>query len=234
MFIVNDGPPISQEQPSNTVFSFTVKESSPETVHRDCNPCYLVKPASSFHDLLLAGLPSLRQQAMALTRNRADADDLVQASVANALVAEGSFEIGTNFKAWITRILRNRFLSNIRVRREHVELDEAPLDQLGRSGGQEDHVAVQDLRRLLARLPADQRHSLLLVSVYGLSYDQASAHLGVPVGTLKCRVFRARAQLRLWESGIRAATAPAKKSVKSSAKPARPKLQNPSLSDCVE
>ena len=193
-----------------------------------------VEPTASFHDMLLAALPSLRQQAMALARNRADADDLVQAAITNALAAEGSFEIGTNFKAWITRILRNRFLSNIRSRREFVELDDAPMEQLGRSGGQEANIAVQDLRRLLARLPADQRHCLLLISVYGLSYDQVSARLGVPVGTFKCRVFRARTQLRRWETGMPEPTVYPKKSTKPPGQTIDPALAGFSMGDREE
>jgi RNA polymerase sigma-70 factor (ECF subfamily) len=154
-----------------------------------------------FDTLLLAVLPSLRQQAMALTRHRADAEDLVQATVTNALAAQDSFQVGTNFRAWMTRILRNRFFSNVRSRRTMVDLDAAPPSLFGRSGGQEETIAVQELQRHLARLPANQRQILLMISVDGLSYDDASEHLGVAAGTLKCRVFRARAQLQDWMLG---------------------------------
>ncbi len=155
----------------------------------------------TFHDLLLANLRALRQQAMALTRNRADADDLVQATVVNALAAQASFTLGTNFRAWTTRILRNRFFSNIRARREMVAIDDAPVARLACSGGQEENIAMQELRRNLARLSADDRLLLMMISVQGLSYEQASAELGVPVGTLKCRVFRARKRLQAWMLG---------------------------------
>ncbi|MDB5413378.1 MAG: polymerase subunit sigma-70 [Rubritepida sp.] len=158
-------------------------------------------PVPSFHDLLLATLPSLRQQALALTRHRADAEDLVQAAVTNALAAQASFEPGTNFRAWMTRIMRNRFFSNFRRRRETVDLDDAPASLMGRSGGQEENIAMKELRANLARLPADQRLVLLMISVQGLSYEEASAQLGVAVGTLKCRVFRARKQLKIWMMG---------------------------------
>jgi RNA polymerase sigma-70 factor (ECF subfamily) len=162
----------------------------------------------TFHALLLATLPSLRQQALALTRHRADAEDLVQAAVTNALAAQASFIPGTNFRAWMTRILRNRFFSNLRRRRETVELDDAPAASLARSGGQEDNIAMQELRRNLARLPADHRLALLMISVQGLSYDEVSATLGVAVGTLKCRVFRARKLLQRWMLGEEAQAAP--------------------------
>lgn len=155
----------------------------------------------SFNSLLLAVLPSLRQQAMALTRNRADAEDLVHSAVANALAAHESFEIGTNFRAWMTRILRNRFFSNIRRQREMVDIDDAPASHLGRSGSQEESIEIQDLWRHLGRLPSDQSAILMMISVEGFSYDEASKHLGVAVGTLKCRVFRARTQLQNWMLG---------------------------------
>lgn len=178
-------------------------------------------PMPSFHDLLLAALPSLRQQALALTRHRADAEDLVQAAVTNALAAQHSFEPGTNFRAWMTRIMRNRFFSNFRRRRETVDLDDAPSSLMGRSGGQEESIAFKELRANLARLPADQRLVLMMISVQGLSYEEASAQLGVAVGTLKCRVFRARKQLRAWMLGEDEA-APAPAAAKRSSRQAAP------------
>jgi RNA polymerase sigma-70 factor (ECF subfamily) len=185
-------------------------------------------PASSFHDLLLAALPSLRQQALALTRHRADAGDLVQAAVTNALAAQHSFEPGTNFRAWMTRIMRNRFFSNFRRRRETVDLEEAPSSLMGRSGGQEESVAFKELRANLARLPADQRLVLLMISVQGVSYEEASAQLGVAVGTLKCRVFRARRQLRIWMLGEdEAPAAPSRASRRPSGDPAEGGLRPP-------
>lgn len=163
-------------------------------------------PSVPFHDLMVAALPQLRQQAFALTRNRADADDLVQAAVTNALSAQHSFMPGTNFKAWMSRILRNRFLSDMRRRRETVEVDEAPPEAFARAASQEDSIALQELRRNLARLPADQRLALMMVTVQGMSYEEVSAELGVAVGTLKCRVFRARKQLQTWLLGEDAAS----------------------------
>ncbi|HYF06504.1 MAG TPA: sigma factor, partial [Acetobacteraceae bacterium] len=72
--------------------------------------------SDSFHDQMIAILPKLRVQALALSRNRSAADDLVQEAVAKALAARDSFEEGTNFSAWMHRILRNTFISWIRRR----------------------------------------------------------------------------------------------------------------------
>jgi RNA polymerase sigma-70 factor, ECF subfamily len=154
-----------------------------------------------FHSQILAVLPSLRQQALALTRNRPDADDLVQTAVASAIAAKGSFEPGTNFRAWMSSILRNRFLSDCRRRRPTTPIDDAPSAFLARSGGQEESLAMKELRHHLGRLAPDHRLILIMISVQGLSYDEASEQLGIPAGTLKARVSRARAQLRVWMLG---------------------------------
>ncbi|MDB5396042.1 MAG: polymerase subunit sigma-70 [Rhodospirillales bacterium] len=190
-----------------------------------------VETDPSFQTLLLSVLPSLHKHALALTRHRADAEDLVQAAVASALAAQDSFCAGTNFNAWMTRILRNRFFSNVRRRRTIVDLDDVPPSQLGRSGGQEDNLAIQDLRRHMLRLPANQRLILLMISVDGISYEDASVYLGVAAGTLKCRVFRARAQLQLWMLGVEVAAdatkAPARRRGKRPASPAVIYYPNP-------
>lgn len=163
-----------------------------------------------FHDLVIAALPSLRQQALALTRNRSDADDLVQTAVANALAAKGSFQPGTNFRAWMGSILRNRFLSDCRRKRPTASIEDAPPAALARSGGQEESLAMKELNLQLARLPADQRLLLMMISVQGVSYEDASLQMGVPVGTLKARVSRTRAQLRSWILGEEIARPPAR------------------------
>ena len=155
----------------------------------------------SFHDQLVALLPRLRVQAVSMTRNRADADDLVQAAVSNALAAQNSFTPGTNFGAWMFRILRNRFLSDIRRRRDTCDMDNAPAEALARPAAQEDSLALRELRMRLADLPADHRTALLLVTVQGMSYEEAAEVMGCAVGTAKCRVFRARRQLEAWLTG---------------------------------
>ncbi|MBR0664785.1 sigma-70 family RNA polymerase sigma factor [Roseomonas hellenica] len=154
-----------------------------------------------FHNELVANLPRLKVQAIALTRNRADADDLVQAAVTNALAHQHTFQPGTHFSAWIYRILRNRFLSDRRAYRETVELEDAPGSALARAASQEESFACSELRRQLARLPADQRAALVMVGVQGMSYAEIAEATGCAEGTVKCRVFRARRQLEVWMLG---------------------------------
>jgi RNA polymerase sigma-70 factor (ECF subfamily) len=150
---------------------------------------------SDFHADLVALLPKLRIQALALTRNRAAADDLVQDAAMSALAAQDSFTPGTNFKAWMSRILRNRFISDLRKRRDITDIDDAPPASLAQQAGQEDRLALQELQRALGELLPLQREALFMVVLQGMSYEEVSAATNCAIGTAKSRVFRARRYL---------------------------------------
>jgi RNA polymerase sigma-70 factor (ECF subfamily) len=155
----------------------------------------------SFHDQVIAILPKLRVQALALTRNRASAEDLVQDAVCNALSAQDSFIPGTNFPAWMHRILRNRFISNLRKRRDTTDIDDVPASVFATNAPHEDRLALKELARAMARLPSDQREALVMVVIHGMSYEALAEATGCAVGTAKSRVFRARRQLETWLMG---------------------------------
>ena len=155
----------------------------------------------SFHDQVISILPKLRIQALALTRNRSAAEDLVQDAVCNALSAHASFIPGTNFPAWMHRILRNRFISNLRKRRDTTDIDDVPQSTFATEAAHEDRLALKELGRAMTRLPADQREALLMVVVHGMSYEARAETTGCAVGTAKSRVFRARRQLEAWLLG---------------------------------
>jgi RNA polymerase sigma-70 factor (ECF subfamily) len=165
-----------------------------------------------FHDLLVALLPKLRVQALALTRNRAAAEDLVQDAVANALAAQDSFTPGTNFAAWMHRILRNRFISTLRKQRETTDIEDLPTSAFAVGAAHEDRMVLKELSRALGRLPADQREALFMVVLQGLSYEEVASATGCAVGTAKSRVFRARRQLQAWLLGEERPAAPAARS----------------------
>ncbi len=156
---------------------------------------------STFHDQIIAILPKLRIQALALTRNRAAAEDLVQDAVCNALSAQQSFIPGTNFPAWMHRILRNRFISNLRKRRDTTDIDDVPSSVFASEAPHEDRLALKELAQAMTRLPADQREALVMVVVHGMSYEALAESTGCAVGTAKSRVFRARRQLESWLLG---------------------------------
>jgi RNA polymerase sigma-70 factor (ECF subfamily) len=157
--------------------------------------------SGEFHTQLVALVPKLRIQALALTRNRAAAEDLVQDAVANALAAQDSFTPGTNFAAWMHRILRNRFISTLRKQRETTDIEDLPSSAFAVSAAHEDRMVLKELSRALGRLPADQREALFMVVLQGMSYEEVAEATGCAVGTAKSRVFRARRQLQAWLAG---------------------------------
>lgn len=156
-----------------------------------------------FHAQVVSILPRLRVQALALTRHRAAAEDLVQDAVCNALSAQDSFVPGTNFVAWMHRILRNRFISNLRKRRDTTDIDDVPSSVFATEAPHEDRLALKELSKAMARLPADQREALTMIVVHGMSYEALAEATNCAVGTAKSRVFRARRQLEAWLMGAK-------------------------------
>ncbi|RYJ04221.1 MAG: sigma-70 family RNA polymerase sigma factor [Acetobacteraceae bacterium] len=151
--------------------------------------------SSDFHADLVALMPKLRVQALALSRNRATADDLVQDAAMHALAARDSFTPGTNFRAWMYRILRNRFISGLRKRRDIIDIEDAPAAALAVQDSTEDRLTLQELQKALDTLLPVQREALFMVVLQGMSYEEVGAATNCAVGTAKSRVFRARRHL---------------------------------------
>ena len=145
---------------------------------------------------MLAILPDLRAFARFLVRDPVAADDLVQDTVVRGLGALSQFRPGTNLKAWLFTILRNLFFEQSRRRRREAAALTAhwPTDEMARPE-QDDATQIRDLHRKLWSLPPLLREALVLVGAQELSYEEAAAICGVPVGTMKARVSRARVQL---------------------------------------
>ena len=160
---------------------------------------------SSFEDLALPLLPSLYNLAMWLTRNPADAEDLVQETFLKALRGFASFEPGTNFKAWIFRILRNTFLTTRTgiAQSRTVFLEDHPdtLDAAAAGPTPEDNLIRLDnqaaLQIALEQLQPQLREALLLCDVEEIKYKDIAVILDVPIGTVMSRISRARRALRL-------------------------------------
>jgi RNA polymerase sigma-70 factor, ECF subfamily len=152
-----------------------------------------------FQDQLTDLLPKMRVWATALTRNRTDAEDLVQQVAMKVLMACDSYVPGTNFSAWVHRIMVNQFITNLRRQRECNGLDQMP--ELGIRAAQEDQTDLRELNLAFQRLPRDQQEALRLVAVEERSYEEVSDTIGCAIGTLKSRVHRARVQLRSAMSG---------------------------------
>ena len=145
-----------------------------------------------------AEIPYLRRYARALTGNAEAADDLVQDSLERAIARFGQFQAGTNLRAWLFTIVHNMRCDQHRrnVRRPtEIPIDDAP-QQTSTRATQADALHLADFRRAFSRLSEPHREVLALVGLEGLDYQRAASILGVEVGTVKSRVFRARESLR--------------------------------------
>lgn len=150
----------------------------------------------SFQVELLEAVPHLRAFARSLTRNRDEADDLVHDAIARALTAQHQFAVGTNFRAWIFTILRNLFYNEKRKKqRKFIPIDALVTDEPSIAASQEDNLIAADFRRAFYRLTPQYREALTLIGAGGLSYEDAAKICNCQIGTIKSRVFRARAQL---------------------------------------
>jgi RNA polymerase sigma-70 factor (ECF subfamily) len=154
---------------------------------------------------LMAVIPSLRAYGRSLCFNRDLADDLTQEALAKGWAARTSFAPGSNFRGWMFRILRNHYFSVAKVSRRFVALDPEVAGRLMVTApAQEAGLNLADLQRGLATLPAEQREALLLMES-GLRCEDIAQVMGSPVGTVKSRISRGRATLRLYMDGNEAA-----------------------------
>jgi RNA polymerase sigma-70 factor, ECF subfamily len=136
---------------------------------------------------------TLRAFAFSLARNRERADDLVQDTVIRAWEKHASFTEGANMRAWLFRILRNSFYSEIRKRRREVEdVDGAHAARLSVPASQLAHIELEEFKAALGEISAEQREALILIGVSGFSYEEAAEICGCAIGTVKSRVSRAR------------------------------------------
>lgn len=150
---------------------------------------------------MLALLPRLRRFAYGITGSIDEGDDLVQATYERAIRYIDKWEPGTRLDSWMFRIARNQHLNNIRSRRirgEHltpVDPDDAVLATDG-VRIMESHLEFEQVRRLVSRLPEEQRSILMLICVEGMSYKEVAELLELPIGTVTSRLARARIALR--------------------------------------
>jgi len=145
-------------------------------------------------------LPRLRRFARALSRNPADADDLVQDAVERALRNLHQWEDGTRLDSWMFRIARNVWIDKVRAAKVRAadSLDGDVESAAGAIDGARDveaRLTFADTARAFGELPEDQREAVALVAIDGMSYRDAAEVLGVPIGTLTSRLARARTAL---------------------------------------
>jgi RNA polymerase sigma-70 factor (ECF subfamily) len=164
-------------------------------------------PSGSFEQLAMPHFERLYNFACWLTHDRQEAEDLVQETYAKALKGFSSFQPGTNFRAWIYKILRNTFLTS---RTGLKATATVPLDLEGDEGTVLPAVIEKEtpesillqrsdgqlVQQALEQLPVAYREALLLCEVEEMSYQEISATLAIPMGTVMSRLSRARRALR--------------------------------------
>ena len=151
--------------------------------------------SGNFEQGLTEALPRLRRFAYALSRDAADADDLVQQTVLKALAGRESFRPGTNFAGWLFRIQRNEFISELRRTRLIVDVFDEVATTLSVAPRQEGGLILREFLGAFRQLPRGSRQALLLAQLEGLSYQQIADHAGIAQGTVKSRISRGRATL---------------------------------------
>ena len=151
------------------------------------------------HRAIVREIPFLRRFACGLTRDRSNADDLVQDCVERALTRLHLFDRTRNLRVWLYTILRNIHINNLRRqtnRGVHVVLDEVPDFHLKEEATQHSNLVVGEILKALDTLPLAQREVILLITVEQVSYTEAAEGLDVPIGTVMSRLSRGRNRLR--------------------------------------
>jgi len=181
----------------------------------------VVADQARFVDDAMQYMPSLYTAAMRMTRNNADAEDLVQETYLKAYRAYGGFKEGTNLKAWLYRILTNTFINAYRAKKRRP--DESDIEDVedlylyrrlgglaGASAGRsaEDQVlegiTEDEVKEAIESLPEAFRIAVLLADVEGFSYKEIAEIMDVPIGTVMSRLHRGRRALQkaLGEFGL--------------------------------
>jgi RNA polymerase sigma-70 factor (ECF subfamily) len=156
----------------------------------------------SFEQLAMPLFDRLYNFAHWLTQNREEAEDLVQETYAKALKGFSSYQPGTNFRAWMYRILRNTFLTSRAGMKSFMPLEDESGEEVIAIAEETPEKnllqrADEDLvHRALEALPVHYREALLLCDVEEMSYRDIATALGIPIGTVMSRLSRARGALR--------------------------------------
>jgi len=161
--------------------------------------------AGRFEELAMPLFDSLYNFAGWLTGNREEAEDLVQETYLKALKGFSSFQQGTNFRAWIFRILRNAFLTSRTglqaMRTVPLESDDEETAVVSATMDTPESILLgrasqEAIQAALEKLPVIFREVLLLCDVEEMSYQEISETVSIPIGTVMSRLYRARRAMR--------------------------------------
>lgn len=161
-----------------------------------------------FESIAMVHLDAVYRVAVALCSDRVDAEDLVQVTFLNAFERFESFRKGTNCKAWLLTILRNKWIDQIRHRstivevspiQENIAARQIRNEEIGWSNCEDllENFSDEQVIKALRELPDEQRLTLFLVDVEQFSQEEVAKIMDIPIGTVKSRTSRARARLKI-------------------------------------
>ena len=146
-------------------------------------------------------IPRLRRYALALLRDRGQADDLVQDTLERALRKINLFHRGTDLRAWLFAIMHNVYVNQVRTSVNRRALAPETASEEPAQATVDDSATMRDLSNALERLAPEQREVILLVGLEQLSYEETARVLEVPIGTVMSRLARGRERLRALMAG---------------------------------
>lgn len=174
--------------------------------------------SAEFEATVLPLRDELRKAALRLTKSKESAEDLVQETLVHAFQGFSQFKLGTNLRAWLMRIMLNLFISQYRHQQrsvpmvslegllEELEVNEECNELLTDEAVSPEEIVMsrvmdEEVAKALQNLPEPFREVVILCDLEGFSYAETAKALGIPIGTVRSRLSRAREMLRqtLWD-----------------------------------
>ncbi len=164
---------------------------------------------STFERLVREHERDIFNAALRMTGDHADAEDVAQEAVMKAFAAFDQFELGTNFRAWILRIVTNTYINEFRRRKRTPDMttwEDLPRGELGKVSREEveddpelallEYALDAEVEEALSEIPDVFREAVLLCDMQGMAYHEIAEALDIPIGTVRSRIARGRRLLQ--------------------------------------